>query len=228
MVIVFAVGFAFLGVGSGGLDLASLVQDVFGAGGSGTSISKAQSRTRKHPNDPAAWRALADAYGSHGRTADQITALEHYVELEPKDATQLQNLAQLQVTQATNEQQANAAARQDQASVANASFFAPRIGGTDPIMSALQLQVSTAERNTFTAYRDAVKHALATLRKLTAIQPGASSYDDLATAAAQYGENGIAIKAYKQELRYTSDPGTEAQIRARIKALRAANPTLGG
>src|SRR5262249_55239354 len=99
MVIVFAVGFAFLGVGSGGLDLASLVQSVFGAGGGGTSISKAQSNANKHANDPAAWKALADAYGSHGRTADQISALEHYVKLRPRDVTQLQNLAQLEVTE---------------------------------------------------------------------------------------------------------------------------------
>jgi len=42
MVIVFVVGFVFLGVGSGGLDLQSLVQDVFGKkGSSGTSIAKA-------------------------------------------------------------------------------------------------------------------------------------------------------------------------------------------
>jgi hypothetical protein len=141
---------------------------------------------------------------------------------------QLQNLAQLEVTQATNAQQANNAARQDQTAVANSSFFAPRLGGSDPITNAVQLQVSTSEQTTFTAYRAAVKRALATLRKLTVVQPGASSYDDLATAAAQYSENGIAIRAYANELRYTTDPGKKTQIRARIKALRAAGPTFGG
>jgi hypothetical protein len=228
MVIVFAVGFAFLGVGSGGLDLASLVQSVFGAGGGGTSVSKAQAKVTKAPNDPQAWKALADALGSKGRTADEINALEHYVTLRPKDATQLQNLAQLELTQATSAQQANAVARQGQTSVANSSFFASHLGGNDPITNAVQLQVSTAERTTFTAYRAAAGRALATLKKLTVVQPGASSYDDLATAAAQYSENGIAIKAYKKELQYTTDPGTKAQIRARIKALRAAGPTFGG
>jgi hypothetical protein len=228
MVIVFAVGFAFLGVGSGGLDLASLVQSVFGAGGGGTSISKAQSNANRHANDPAAWKALADAYGSHGRTAAQISALEHYVKLRPRDVTQLQNLAQLEVSEATSAQQANVAARQNQASVANASFFAPHLGGSDPITNSLQLQVSTAERTTFTAYRDAVHRAIAALKKIAVVAPSASSYDDLATAASQFSENGVAIKAYTTELRYTSDPGLKAQIRARIKALRAAGPTFGG
>lgn len=229
MVIVFAVGFAFLGVGSGGLDLASLVQSVFGAGGGGTSVSKAQSKVRKHPNDPQAWKALADALGAKGRTAEEINALEHYVTLRPKDVTQLQNLAQLEVTQATNAQLANNAARQNQTAVANTSFFASHLaGGNDPITNALQFQVSSSERTTFTAYRAAVKRALATLNKLTVVQPGASSYDDLATAAAQFSENGTAIKAYTKELRYTTDPGTKEQIRARIKALRASGLTFGG
>ena len=229
MVVVFAVGFAFLGVGSGGLDLASLVQSVFGAGSSGTSISKAQSKVHRHPNDPAAWLALADAYGSKGRTPDQIGALEHYVNLRPRDVNQLQNLAALEQTDATNAQNANLAARQAQASVANSSFFAPQLAGAgDPITNAEQLSVSTNERNTFSAYRAAVKRALATLEELAKAQPSASNYDDLATAAAQYSENGIAIRAYINEIKYTTDPGLKAQIRARIASLRAANPTLGG
>ena len=228
MVIVFAVGFAFLGVGSGGLDLASLVQSVFGAGSSGTSVSKALGKVHKHPNDAGAWKALADAYGSKGRTADQVKALERYVKLAPKDVTQLQNLAQIEVTQATNAQQANLAARQDQATLAGSSFFAPRLGGTDPISNAVQTQLSTTERDTFTTFRTAVHRALGTLQKLARVQPSGSSYNDLATAAAQFSENGVAIKAFTKELKYETDPGVKAQIRARIKALRAAGPTFGG
>src|SRR5439155_507056 len=42
MVVVFGAGFAFLGVGCGGLDLGSLIQDAFGTkGSSGTSITQA-------------------------------------------------------------------------------------------------------------------------------------------------------------------------------------------
>jgi tetratricopeptide (TPR) repeat protein len=228
MVVVFAVGFAFLGVGSGGLDLASLVQSVFGSGGSGTSVSKARGRVHKHPSDPAAWLALATAYGSKGRTEDQVSALEQYVKLKPRDANQLQNLAALEQSVAVSKQNANTTARQEQASVANTSFFATRLGGNDPITSAQQLAVSIAERSTFTAYRAAANRAIATLQKLAAVQPSQFTYDDLASAATQFSDYGIAIRAYKQELKYTTDAGTKAQIRARIKALSAANPTVGG
>src|SRR5438045_8935064 len=52
MVIVFGAGFAFLGVGSGGLDLGSLIRDTFGTkGGGGTSISKAEKEVAKHPHE---------------------------------------------------------------------------------------------------------------------------------------------------------------------------------
>jgi len=229
MVIVFAVGFAFLGVGSGGLDLASLVQSVFGAGGGGgTSISKAQKNVAKHPNDAQAYKVLADALQAKGRTGEEVSALEHYLKLAPKDVSQLQRLAQIEVQQATNAQQANAVARNDQASVAGSTFFTAHIGGIDPLSNALQSQVSTQERDTFIAYRADVQRALGTLRRLAAIQRDAPSYTQLATAAEQFSENGTAIKAYKELLKLETDPGVKAQIRARIKALRAAGPITGG
>jgi hypothetical protein len=228
MVIVFAVGFAFLGVGSGGLDLASLVQSVFGHGGGGTSVSKAQRNAAKHPNEPQAWKNLADALQAHGRTAEEISALEHYIRLVPKDVTQLQNLAQIEVTEATSAQQANLAARQDQASVANATFFAPRLGGNDPITNALETQVSNAERDTFSSYRAAVQRALGTLKRLAKVENDAASYEQLATAAEQYNEIALALKAFRTELRLEHDPQLKAQIRARIKALRSAGPIVGG
>src|SRR5690242_17283795 len=57
MVVVFGVGFAFLGVGSGGLDLGSLIQDAFGTkGGGGTSISKAQKEVAKHPRQAQGYK----------------------------------------------------------------------------------------------------------------------------------------------------------------------------
>src|SRR5438445_13709840 len=63
MVLVFGVGFVFLGVGSGGLDLGSLIRDTFGAkgGGGGKSISAAQKEVSTHPRDPKTYKDLADA-----------------------------------------------------------------------------------------------------------------------------------------------------------------------
>src|SRR5436305_2128804 len=101
MVVVFGAGFAFLGVGSGGLDLGQLIRDAFGAKGStGTSVSKALSEVDKHPRQAQGYKVLADAYVRKGRTADAVSALEQYVRLAPKDAAQIARLGKLQSDEA--------------------------------------------------------------------------------------------------------------------------------
>jgi len=228
MVIVFAVGFAFLGVGSGGLDLASLVQSVFGKGSSGTSVSKARKNVAKHPNDPHAYKLLADALQTKGRTAEEISALEHYMKLAPKDTTQLQRLAQVEVQQASGAQQAEAVSRNAQSSVALTAFFTPQLGGTDPLTNALQSQVSKQAQDATSAYGADVQRAIGTLEKLAALQKDVPSYTQLATVAEQFGENTAAIAGYTHLLKLETDPATKAQIRSRIKALRKAPSTTGG
>ena len=50
LILVFAGGFVFLGVGSGGLDLGSLIRDAFGRhGGSSGSVSDAQKKVQQRP-----------------------------------------------------------------------------------------------------------------------------------------------------------------------------------
>jgi tetratricopeptide (TPR) repeat protein len=220
MVIVFGVGFAFLGVGSGGLDLQSLVQDVFGSkGGGGASISKAQKEVAKHPNDPHAYKKLADALESKGRTDEAIVALEHYVKLRPRDLGQLQTLEQLENQAASNAFQANQIARFNQQQAAQAATFGSAIPGADPVESAVSSAVTKQERATFGAYRKNANRLLGTLKKLAKIQHDAFSYTRLAQAAAQFGYPAAAIKAYKSALKLETDPRLKAQIRAQLKTL---------
>jgi hypothetical protein len=223
MVIVFGVGFAFLGVGSGGLDLQSLVTSVFGSkGGGGTSISKAQAGVKKHPSDPHAYKVLADAYQNKGRTSDAITTLEHYVTLRPKDATQLQRLALLELQQTTTAAQAYSAAQQNASSLSSPPSLPTQIGGNDPIVNGVQSQVSTQAQQTFTTYQTDAKRAIHTLKRLALVKNDVSSYTQYATAATQFGYPKDAVKAYKVLLKLEPDPRTKAQIRARIKSLKAA------
>jgi cytochrome c-type biogenesis protein CcmH/NrfG len=235
MVVVFVVGFAFLGVGSGGLDLQSLVQDVFGAkGGGGTSISKAQAEVQKHPRDPVAWRTLATAYQNKGRLDDAVTALTRYTALRPKDATQLQQLAQLQKTQADNAATDYQLAYFSQQSSGSGSAFGPsstsKLGQalTDPISSAVNTRDSTRVQQALTRYQTTSSQALATYKKLARVQGGQASYFQLAQAAEHFGDAKTAIDAYTRVLHLSSDPTTKAQIRAKIKSLRKSSATSGG
>src|SRR5438132_10074443 len=151
MVVVFGAGFAFLGVGSGGLDLGQMIRDTFGAkgGGSGTSISAAQKRVDEHPREAKAYKTLADALEGKGRTDEAVTALEQYTRLAPKDATQLARLGRLQYTQADAAASEANAAYAEQQTVYAGSTFAPsassKLGqalGTDPITQAVGGKVS--------------------------------------------------------------------------------------
>jgi len=97
LIVIFGGGFVFLGVGSGGLDLGSLIRDAFGRGGSSTpSVSKAQEEVIKHPLDPVARKDLANALEKKGRVDEAIIAWTQYTNLRPKDVNSLQHLAQLE------------------------------------------------------------------------------------------------------------------------------------
>src|SRR5205807_6116507 len=68
LILVFAGGFVFLGVGSGGLDLGSLIRDAFGRhGGSSGSVSDAQKKVQQRPYNAIARQKLADLLEKKGR-----------------------------------------------------------------------------------------------------------------------------------------------------------------
>jgi tetratricopeptide (TPR) repeat protein len=236
MVIVFVVGFAFLGVGSGGLDLQSLVQDVFGAkgGSGGPSISKAQKEVQAHPRDATAYKTLADAYESKGRAADAVNALTQYVALRPKDATQLQHLAQLEKTQADNAlSDAQLAVFQQQTSGAGTAFgpaSSTKLGRAlaDPISSAVTARDTTRAQQAESRYQTASAQALATYEKLAKVRGDQTAYFQLAKAAEDFGDVKSAIAAYRRVLELSTDHATKVQIRARIKSLQASRSQAGG
>src|SRR6266487_5352037 len=178
MVIVFGVGFAFLGVGSGGLDLQSLVQDVFGSkGGGGTSISKAQAETRKHPNDPQAWKTLGTSLQGKGRTDEAIAAYEKYATLRPHDVGQLQTLAQLEGQQTTGALAAARLAATSQGfATAGSTFGNSQLTGSDPIANAVSTQTSSQAQTTFSAYQQDSQRYLQTLKRLARLQNDSFSY----------------------------------------------------
>ena len=229
MVIVFVVGFVFLGVGSGGLDLQSLVQDVFGKkGSSGTSIAKAQKNVNEHPRSAAAYKQLSDAYRRKGQTQKAIQALQNYTALAPKDVTGLQQLGRLELSTATTAQQQFQIAyfHQQQSSVASTLTGGTKIGqalAQDPLTQAQSSQSSQAVQQTSTAYQQALTQTLDTFRQIAKLQPSVLNYVELAGVALQFNDTTSALKAYRQALAVKNvDPATRRQLRARIKQLQPA------
>ena len=141
LAVLFAVTFAFLGVGSGSSGLSDLFTNLNLFHSSGTSLSAAIKATQEHPKDPKGFRDLATAYEAKGDTGNAITALQQYTALKPKDGKALTELGGLQLSQAqtyVGEYQAAAAA---QSAAAPSQPFLPTgtIGtalGTNPIEQA--------------------------------------------------------------------------------------------
>jgi tetratricopeptide (TPR) repeat protein len=228
MILVFGVGFVLLGVGSGGLDLGSLLQDSFGRGSSGTSISKAEKKVDENPRNAAAQKELATAYETKGRTQDAIATYQQYVALRPKDVDALTHLAALQRSQAdTYLAQAQLAFYEQSSATARSTFGASptstfgRALGQDPIATAVQQKTSTAAQQASSQYQTAAQAAVAAYQKLAELQPTQENLLALGDVAGHFGDTTTAVKAYRQLLKKTNDPAITQQIRAQIKALQS-------
>jgi tetratricopeptide (TPR) repeat protein len=240
MVLVFAGGFVFLGVGSGSSGIGDLFQghfgDIFG-GSSGPSVGKAEDRVKKHPRDPQAYRALANAYVSKQRTGDAINALQQYVSLRPKDTTALEELASLQLTRAGKIQDQAYAAYQDALAADPGQFIRPasstKLGqalGPDSISqaasSAAQARYNQLASSSQSAYADAV----ASYKKLAARQPDSTNTQiELGIAAQRAGDTKTAIAAFKRYLKLAPDAADASAVRQTLAQLQAqAATSLGG
>jgi tetratricopeptide (TPR) repeat protein len=236
MVVVFAGGFVFLGVGSGGLDLGNLLRDSFGRGGSSApSIEKAQKKVDANPRNAAAQKELATAYEGKGRLAEAIAAYQAYMSLRPKDADALAHLGSLQTAQADKALERAQLAYYGQTLASGRSTFGVatdskfgRALGDDPISTAVQTKTSTEVQQATTEYQSASQAAVATYKKLAKLNPSQDNLLALARTAQRYQDIPTAVKAYKDVLKRTEDPTLRADLRAQIKALQATAATGTG
>jgi tetratricopeptide (TPR) repeat protein len=229
LIVVFAGGFIFLGVGSGGLDLGQLMRDAFGRGGSsGPSISEAQKKVAERPFNAQYKKQLAQAYENKGRTDDAITAWLEYGKLRPKDVVALRHLGDLELAQANSAyQNAQLAAIRQQQAAAGSQFgtSTDKLGqalANSPLTSAAAAQAGSAYQAAITTYQTAASRAIQTYQQLAKLQPKSQeALFALAQAADTLNQTTAAISAYKRLLKLDLDASTKAQIRARIKTLQA-------
>jgi predicted O-linked N-acetylglucosamine transferase (SPINDLY family) len=235
LALLFAITFAFLGVGSGSSGLSDLFTNINIFHHSGTSVSSAQKEIQKHPGAAKGYRDLATAYEGKAETASAITALQQYIAINKKDPKALTELAGLQLSQAADYQNQYGNAYQIQQQVSPSTSFLPggklgRALGTNPIEQA---QSSIAGQNSSTlgqrmslSYADAV----ATYQQLAKLQPNNANVqfqlgNTAQTAAQITGSptfNLTAVAAYKAYLKLSPDASTAAQVRALIKTLEPA------
>jgi tetratricopeptide (TPR) repeat protein len=234
LILVFGGGFVFLGVGSGGIDLGSLLQDAFrNEGGPSTgSLSDAQREVRERPTDAAARRRVADILEKRGRIDEAIVAWSEYTRLRPRDVVALRHLGELQLNQAErySRQAQLALLAQQEAGVGSA--FRPSGGklGTaleDPLSTALAEKASAAFQEAASKFESAADSAVATYQQIVEVRPkDREAVFSLAQTADTLRQTDVAISAYKKLLTFDLDAATRAQVRERIRTLQ--QPTAGG
>src|SRR5919201_2372511 len=216
---VFAGGFVFFGVGSGSTGIGDLLRgnfNLFGGGGSGASsgVKKASKRTQEHPNDPAAWDALATAYQTDGKTAEATKALERYLKLKPNDVDALQRVAGYYETRATDKD-SEARSLQAQAPLQLGAVLG--VSSTSQIGQMLAQdqvaqQISQKANTAFAASRTALRKDEQLYKRIAKLQPDDSNTQyHLGQLADFLGDTKVAVAAYKKVIKLApGDPSAKA------------------
>jgi len=240
LAIIFAVGFAFLGVGSGsgiGDALSNFFSDVFSRNPSTSSaVGKAENNVKKHPQSAQAYRDLATALETDNRTDRAILALEHYTKLRPKDTDALNELGSLYLSKGDA-----ARARADAIQVAASTAFTgtlfnvpvgSKIGkalsgtadpstGTDPVQQAVATLANDRANKAFTVMSTSYSKAVDAYRRVAEASPDdALSWFQLGQAAEQANDTTTAIGAYQRYLKLAPDDPNAAAVRAHVKQLQ--------
>jgi tetratricopeptide (TPR) repeat protein len=223
----FAVTFAFLGVGSGSSGLSQLFNNINVFHHSGTSVSKALKEIQHAPKDPKGFRDLATAYEAKGDTLLAIGALQDYTGLRPKDVKAWSELGGLQVKNAQDSvgQYQSAYAAEQLAAPSQAFLPSPtsplgKALGTNPIEQASATTVNATVNDLLQKVQIAYSAAVSSYTKVADLQPGnANGWFQLAQVAQTAGDNTTAVSAYKRYLKLNPNGSGAAQIRQLIKSL---------
>jgi cytochrome c-type biogenesis protein CcmH/NrfG len=228
LAVLFAVTFAFLGVGSGSGGLDQLFQGLNIFHHSGNPVAKAQSHIKDHPKDPQGFRELATAYESKGDNGNAISALQQYTSMKPKDGKALAELAGLQMNQAADYLQQYQTAYQNRQLLTPSQSFLPtgKLGtalGTNQVEQVEAQRADAAVQDLQQRTQLAYNGAVSSYEAVTKLTPNDSNaWFSLAQAAQQAGNYTSAVTAYKRYLKLNPESTSRSQIEALIKQLSPA------
>jgi tetratricopeptide (TPR) repeat protein len=229
LALVMGLGFVIFGVGAGGTGIGDIFRNGGATGGS-PSVSRALDATEKNPADPDAWRELATAYQTEGKTTEAIDALIKLTTLRATDTDALRELASLYLGDAGEKSYQARLAQYASVYRGGSSVFSPAIAGKDgsPVFTnkiTAQIDAITSARiqelqsGATTGYSQAVS-AYKRIAALSGSDPNVQL--ELAQAAQQAGDYTTAVAAYKKHLRLAPESSTTAAVKEQIKLLESA------
>jgi tetratricopeptide (TPR) repeat protein len=245
LALVFALSFAFLGVGAGGSGIGDYIADLFNrqpGAETGPSVSSAKQRAEDNPRNAEAQLAYANSLQNAGQTTEAIAALEGYLELRKDDTEALQQLATLYLTLAT---EAENRAQQAQAAAAVAFFRNELFGGETDMTKTLGTGGPFTERDQ-TAASEAYQAAAATMqanyakeaetwKRLTGlVDDNPEFFLQLGRSSQSANEFQQAIDGYERYLELAPNDANAEQVKAIVKQLKqqvklsGVTPPTGG
>lgn len=231
LALVFAVGFVFLGVGSGSNGISDALQSFFGrsSGSSlGSQIHDKQQAIKRSPKNVALYLDLASVYQADSQDANALATLRRAQTIAPRNVDVLNRIASIygaQAGRAGDNYTAVLAAYSQNAVTSPAVNTSSPLGqamSSDPYSQALQAQLSQAYTKVTSAYAKvaSVYKRSAELARGTANEPNALL--QWAAAAQNANDLGSAITAYTRFLKVSPDSPNAAQVRQTLAQLTAA------
>lgn len=231
LAVMFAGGFVFFGVGAGGSGIGDYLADLFNRQPTATgdvSLDDAKARVAESPKDAEAQLTLANAAQAAGETGTAISALEAYLELRPRDADALQQLAGLYEIRASDAQERAANAELESQATAFQQELQAGAGklGTPlfsaPISNELQQAATTSSTAALTEMQEAYRKEAETYRRLTVLLPDdPTMFFELGRTSQLSSDVETAIGAYEQFLELAPDDPNASIIREQLKLLKA-------
>jgi tetratricopeptide (TPR) repeat protein len=242
LAVVFALSFAFLGVGSGSSALTDILNGnihLFGGGG-GPSVKSLQKKVAKDLTNAPLRLQLAQLLVQKNQTDDAITAYKSYLKLKPGNTDGLQGLANVYSTKISALQ--SEIQSPPTPALASLSSFNPIAQGTGlgtglaglqpPLLGVTDLQQGEVDQIRAQLSNVILKH-IGVYRTLAAKTPGDSSaFLQIATTAAADGAAPIAIATYQKFLKkYPNDPlvpDVKKQIASLKKTIASGRSSSSG
>jgi tetratricopeptide (TPR) repeat protein len=226
LALVFAVGFVGFGVGAGGTGIGDILRNNGSSSGL-PSVSDARKATEARPQDAQAWRELATALQTDGKTQEAIDALTTYTSLKPKDVDAMREMAGLYLALATAKQNE---ARQIQLvaaynGVSQTFPGALAVNGTTildgKIGAAINNEATTKVTDLLTESSTEAIKAISTYQQVAALRPDDPNVQlELASTAEQASQPEVAITAYERFLALAPDDPNASIVKTQLKQLK--------
>ena len=238
LVFVFAGGFVFLGVGSGG-GIGDALSSFFDQTRStGPSTGDLREKVNDNPKDAQAWHELGTKLSQDQKTDEAIQALKRYTALRPNDEAGLQELAALYARRADDYGVEAQLAQAEAQLTAPGTAFQPPATSTfgrlyqdpkalqDPISTAATERANAKLTAAYEKLENVSKQAVVVYKRLIKLDPtDATRQIQLGEAAQNAGDTQTAITAYRRFLELAPDDQLAPAVRQQLQSLTAPAPT---